>query len=259
MLRKKARKLKSLLKEHSLYLKSRKKKDVKFIIFAQGRSGSTLLMDLFNSHPGIYCDGEIFGAQISHNVFNKYLYIKTKSEVVQEPVYGCKIKIYDLTKYQNMGFEKAKQFIHQLYKEGWKIIYLKRHNIYRQALSSLIAEERKTYHFFKNENHKNDLISIQDVESIIWRMELLEEFTKQEEALLSEIEFKKVNYEDDLLNQSKHHTVMAELFSFIGVDTVDVDTKYSRTSSDDLSQTISNYGSFVNMLKGTRFETYLDV
>ncbi len=44
-----------------------KNKTSKFIIFGQGRSGSTLLKQLLDSHPEITCEGELL------NVEDKYV------------------------------------------------------------------------------------------------------------------------------------------------------------------------------------------
>ncbi len=48
----------------------------KFIIFGQGRSGSTLLMELLDSHPEIKCDSELFTKECGYerNRFKLALY-----------------------------------------------------------------------------------------------------------------------------------------------------------------------------------------
>ena len=47
----------------------------KFIIFAQGRSGSTLLVSLMNCHKEIFCDGEILNRLDYGKIYNPLKYI----------------------------------------------------------------------------------------------------------------------------------------------------------------------------------------
>ena len=106
----------------------------KFIIFGQGRSGSTLLVDLLNSHPAIYCDDEI----LMYKVIFPKTYVKARSVSSKKHVYGFKVKIYQLW-HQNIL--DSHKFLFHFYKSGWKILYLKRGNYDMPFLILLLNKE----------------------------------------------------------------------------------------------------------------------
>ena len=115
----------------------------KFLIFSQGRTGSTLLMDLLSSHPEIHCDGEL----LYYRVPFPAQFVKLKSALTLKKHFGFKVKIYQLVEIQNI--KDPREFIMEFYNRGWKIISLKRENLLRHVISFWFAEENKKYHFKK--------------------------------------------------------------------------------------------------------------
>ncbi|HBE17486.1 MAG TPA: hypothetical protein DEG17_03890 [Cyanobacteria bacterium UBA11149] len=55
----------------------------KFVIFGQGRTGSTLLYSLLNSHPQIHCDEEI----LEDRVFFPVQYVKGRCCKAKKKMY----------------------------------------------------------------------------------------------------------------------------------------------------------------------------
>ncbi len=73
--------------------------ETKFIIFAQWRTGSTLLADLLNSLSDITCEGELllpFTNSRIRKVIFPYLYIKGRSVKAKTRIYGFNVKLYQL-------------------------------------------------------------------------------------------------------------------------------------------------------------------
>jgi LPS sulfotransferase NodH len=110
-----------------------------FVIFGQGRTGSTLLTSLLSSHPEIQCDGEILGEKVK-DPFNQ---IAKCAAVSRKPVYGFKVKIYQLTDNQSM---RPDTFLQNMAAKSVKILFLSRRNHLRQVISNRLAVANQ-YHY----------------------------------------------------------------------------------------------------------------
>lgn len=120
-----------------LFIRKTNLPGTKFVLFAQGRTGSDLLNSLINSHPAIYCDEEI----LNHKVLFPMTFVKGKYALSPRNVYGFKLKIYHVTDSQNI--DNPKHFMSDLYQRGWKMIYLYRRNILRQVISGFVAQKKQ--------------------------------------------------------------------------------------------------------------------
>jgi len=107
----------------------------RFVIFAQPRTGSTLLASLLKAHPRIRCDGEILGKR-------RLLpgpFVTARSILAEEDVYGFKVMIFQLW---NQRIYDVGAFMRHLYGDGWKILHMRRRNVLRQAISVAVARHR---------------------------------------------------------------------------------------------------------------------
>jgi len=102
----------------------------------------------------------------------------------RSPVYGCKIKIYDLEHQHGMNEEETKSFLRARFAEGWKIIHLRRTNKLRQALSSLVAEATETYHVAKEDGPSERSKVKVNVDELPHRLHWLKKYDQHEEAAL---------------------------------------------------------------------------
>lgn len=122
------------------------RKESKFLIFSQGRTGSNLLASLINSNPDVHCDNEIFNRTLmpSSNKILQYiilrlplLYTLLKRKRSKAISYGFKLSYYQL--------RNTEKTINDLHSKGWKVIYLQRRNIIKQSISWIIASETKKW------------------------------------------------------------------------------------------------------------------
>lgn len=224
---------------------------VRYIVFAQGRSGSTLLVDLLNCLPGNHCDGEIFGAEAQGVILFPKLLMHQRSRG-DAKAYGCRIKIYDLTDSQNYSEAAACTFIRECAASGWRIVYLHRKNIFKQALSSMVAEARNTYHH-KAGSGRSDIVTL-DSSSLLYRLRLLRDFERREKDALHGINHLALSYEVDLLNNAKHQESLDKLAQFLNLPKAEASTQYLRTSTDNPADYIANYKEISAQLLGTEFE-----
>ena len=224
---------------------------VKFVIFAQGRTGSELLRSLINSSPEIHCEDEI----LYHKVFNPQAYIRGRLALSKAKAYGFKVKIYQLSKDQ--GMREPGQFVHNLHEQGWKIIYLKRRNILRQTFSAFFARHRKVFHH----KHADDSQAVRkmrvDPDKLVTKMREREAYLAQEKQILENLPHVTVVYEDELLNAENHQSASDKVFDFLGVPCVPVETQFIRITSSRLADFIENYDQVVQAVSEAGYAEFL--
>ena len=182
-----------LLREYSpLLLPSDSLPPKRFVIFGKGRSGSTLLVSLINSLDQVHCDNEILHDRVPF----PRLYIDACASRSQSLVYGFKLLSYQIKSVQPI--KKPHKFFYNLDQSGYKIIYLKRHNLLRHALSNIYARQ-KQFHYRVGQIKKDTTIkdatiqvSIEDVLQWIANSERLSEY---ESNLLQDIPHLSISYE----------------------------------------------------------------
>jgi len=237
------------------------RKKTKFVIFSQGRTGSTLLVDLLNNHPDIQCDDEILNVQLSGKRIFPILFVKAKANLNKKKVYGFKVKIYQLN---NLNLMKShpdqnkdpKKFLINLYKSGWKIIYLTRKNILRQVISSHIAEKRGSYHHRTTEGKLALPKMYIDPKEILIQIKNREGYKDFEEEILKHIPHLKIIYEEDLLvNKQK---TLNKIFVYLGLDSYPVKSNLVRTSKKNLKDYIINYKELVKSISKTQYRYFLE-
>ncbi len=229
---------------------------VKFVIFAQGRSGSSLLVDLLNNHPDIKCDGEILNVVHAGKKFFPKLYVKSKAKISKEGIYGFKVKLYQLYSDdkpdQNIDPEK---FIFNLYKSGWKIIYLKRDNIFRQAISGFVAKSRGKWHHHTNEGELTlSKIKI-NPDKLLKCLRAREKYLNDEEEILKTVPHLKIIYETDL--QKNKEKTTGNVFKYLKVRPYPVKTNLTRTGKDEFKDFIANYKEIKDYFSNTKYARFL--
>ena len=231
----------------------------KFFIYTRGRSGSTVLTDLLNSHPQMYCDYEIFDINNTGTMV-KYpkMFVESSSKrasMNSKPVYGFKVKIEQLR--DEHKFENYTELIKSLNGDGWKIIYLYRTNIFKHTLSGIISNQTKVFHVRNKENFEHEKIKI-DCDFLLGVMNYFENLGVLEEKSLESVPFLRINYEEELLENSSHQKTSDKIFDFLGIKSHPVSTKLKKIIPVDLKKIILNYDEVYEFIGKTKFSVYLD-
>ena len=228
----------------------------KFIVFAHFRSGSGLLCDLLNLHPDIHCDYEILYPFLASQMKPNFLLLFIKGLIArtEAKIYGCGLKLDQL----NSVHQNPRQFMQDRYHEGWKIIYLKRFNILRAAISNFIAAQRQQYSLPKDSPAKLAKTYI-ECDELLNLLNWYGRIADQEAEVLAVIPHLKLGYEADLLEASRHQQTLDRIFDYLGVATAPVQAKSRRTSRDHLSDYIENYEEIVKFVRQTNYARYLDL
>lgn len=234
--------------------------DNKFVIYTRGRTGSTVLTELLNCHPEIFCDVEIFNFLYckSRVKFPKpYINSCSKRATASgKPVYGFKVKIAQLR--EEHLYSNYDEILKELSDEGWKFIHLKRVNFLRHKLSNLLASETQVYHLRKGDAPINTKIAV-DFGKLLEGIVYGEKIERTEEENLKDIPHMTVIYETEILDNSAHQETANRIFSYLGLKPHPVQTDLERITVDRLEDMISNYGEIESKLRGTPYEKYLDM
>lgn len=248
-------KVKKFFKNILFLFFSKSNTKAKFIIFGRGRSGSTLLVELLNNIENINCEGEI----LKYKVFYPIRYILGRSFFFTKGgVYGCKILSYQIRDIQKI--DNANNFIKKLHSEGFKIIYLKRRNIVKHAISNIRA---RTFAFHTTNLNTNPIenkirINCQDLKEWLTHSENLLSY---ELEALKGVPFIEIIYEDDLLNDESKIMTIHKISEFFGLkidNNVILSNTIRKISSDNLKFSIENISEVCNYLKDTQYEIYLE-
>jgi hypothetical protein len=221
---------------------------VKFVIFAQGRTGSTLLVDLINSVEDTHCDREILniffftGQRISRPVE----YVLGRAKRFRNKIYGFKVKVYQLENDHKIA--DPRKFLLQLQQNGFKIIYLRRLNALEHSFSALSRKKTGVTHLREG---KRELGPIEvQVDKLIYDINRKIKYTNHELDILQGISRLDLTYEDDLRDSAKHLETVNRIRKFIGVEPVQsVKTTYTKINSRPLREKISNFDQVEAALK----------
>ena len=107
---------------------------VRVVIFAQGRTGSTLLESLLCSTGHFFKYGELLNNDSGKNeVIFPTQYIRGLSKWESDSNFIFHVKIYHLTRDRKRPVD-PKIFLDTLYNDGFKVIFLRRNNLVRHVL-----------------------------------------------------------------------------------------------------------------------------
>ena len=231
----------------------------KFFIYTGGRTGSTVLTDLLNSHPDMYCDHEIFDTSGSLSpVKHPLLYISSCSKravMNRKPVYGFKVKIEQLIKEHN--YKEIGELLKLFYDKGWKVIYLKRTNIFKHAVSGIISNHTKIFHVKNDNGFEHEKLNI-DCNFLIGVMGYYDELGKSEEESLKAIPHLRIIYEEDLLDSLNHQYASDKVFDYLGIKSHPVNTNLKKIIPEDLEKIVLNFQEVHSFIKNSKYKNFLD-
>ena len=231
-------------------------KHQKICLFAQGRTGSSLLVDLLNSHPQLTFEGELLNpnfkvgtsryrdAKILPLSFLEGKFQKSKSH------FGFKVKIYQLD--QQYFVSNTAAFIHQLAKNNWKIIYLWRANHFEHAMSNIVATENQLFHLKKKHNLSRIHVDINELNRI---MNERIEFRKRELGILENIPHFELEYKSDLLTIDQNK--LRDLCSHLGIEDIKLSSELRKIVDKSYEELIENYEEVKSFLTANNWQHYL--
>ncbi len=223
----------------------------RFIVFSSGRSGSTLLISLLNTHPKISCDGEI----LKNKVFNPAKMIDLCASRCPKPIWGFKLLSYQLRNVQTTINDK-RQFLEAATKQGYRLLYLERENRLNQAFSLLYAMHRQKWHQNHNQTLKPKPIRV-DKNYLTYLLNELDTINSFERQLLEGLPYHAIQYERDLEEISNRATAMNLVFDYLQLEATPSATQLKKITPKDHSQFIENFEEVKAFLQTTPYNRFL--
>ena len=223
----------------------------RFFIFAQGRSGSTLLTSSLDSHPDIRCLDEI----LAQPRLRPISFVENVGRGSHASCFGFHVKCYQLSKWQRV--RDLSVFLSQMVRRDWVIIYLFRENVVNQALSNQFAEQAGKYHVTADDRDSLRKTIHVDVSRALRSMKARERNLAWEQNALAGLPHIAIRYERDLLAPDVRVGTLENIQRHIGVDTASLNSPLKKSVNRPLHDLVSNYEEFETALRGTEFERWL--
>ena len=178
----------------------------------------------------------------------------------KKPTVGFKVKYGQIAVAQHKDPARTlEDFAHH----GWKIIYLKRRNLLRHAVSDLRAEKTGHFHTVKGSDllrqggEKRATVRL-DWDELVTAMRHRRDTAELERSALANVPHMIVEYETDLSNAEQQKRSMLAVFDFIGVPPVEARTDFQKVTARSLGQQIENFDELVPTIKSSPFAEFLD-
>ncbi|WP_296717308.1 hypothetical protein [Erythrobacter sp.] len=227
------------------------------LIFAQGRSGSTVLESLLGSTGHVTARGELLGDGHERTLFPRAL-LRGHARRTGGRSLLCHVKIYHLTRDRERAGSRTldpQTFLRGLAEEGWRIIYLTRTDRVRHVLSGLVAEARNNYHKL-DDRPVTTAVTVRraTLEAWIAQRRALEQ---EERAALAGLDYHEVVYERDLEQAAAHQQTIDRVLDFLDLSHRSVSTPFRKVNARPLREIVANYDEFSKWLAEMGLESAL--
>jgi len=247
----------------------------KFVVFTTPRTGSSLLIKTLDTHPEIFCAGELFffKGDIYHTEYrypfwrfpfsNKINYIINYPKIFfslnsflnqfykESSKTGIKSKGFKLMHFQTYYTPGILNYIR---KNNIKVIVLIRKNILRNTLSDLRARSTKVYH------NSGDTATVTipmfkvDVHELARKMRQIERFNKQLERSTVNLNRKIVYYEDF----ENWEATVSGILHYLSVTDIPLRPASRKLNPVKLEDMIENYTEVSSWLLENNYAQFLD-
>ncbi len=224
----------------------------KVILYGSGRSGSTLLTSLLNSHPDIYFDHEIFAAKTAPNIWFPKTYIKLLSK--RATLHGASVYGAGLMSTQLNGQRYMEQinFLESLSSRKWHFIHIRRENILKVVLSLLRAKYDQEWESKKMNNQKIEYPPT----SVIQLIRHHEQLYSIEDEIMKKIPHVKVIYERDL-EKGNWEIITNKIYDSLNLERVTPFSSLKKKTFGSISDIIENDKQIIQVLKDNNYNKYL--
>ena len=248
----------------------------KFVVFTTPRTGSSLLIKTLDSHPEIFCAGELFFFKGDiyrtecRYPFWRFSFLSNKlNYVLNYPKLFITLNGF-LNKFyadKNKPAIKAKGFklmlfqtyytpgiLNYLKKNNVKVILLIRKNVLRNTLSDLRARSTKVYHNQSDADTLTMPMFKVDVEELKKKMHQIENFDKQLENSTADLDRKIIYYEDF----ENWGATISGILNYINVADMPLKAAQKKLNPNNLENMIENYDEVSKWLNTNGYGKYLD-
>jgi len=205
-----------------------------------GRTGSTFLVGLLNSHPEIECQGEIIsphGRFSKADGLNRRQFLKQQAYETGKPIKGFKMP-FDWVMGQAGVFEDLRHL-------GYRAIRLNRKNRLEWFISSKLAGANSDYS--SQQEYKNQSIEVSPWEFLHF-LGYVDCANKMLDNMINGFDTLPATYE--VLSEPRTHE---QLTAFLGVQPYPLTPQTVRSRTKPLNEVISNYEELAAFFRSTPY------
>jgi len=225
----------------------------RFLIFGEGRSGSTLLTQLLDQHPKIACDGELFGFDYA----TPMLFIRGRAVCYCRKVgcWGFKAKAHQVE--QQFGDGSIVWYLNKMHQERWRIIHLVRRNSLARALSVCVARNSLLWNAKTTASAPNEKYHLDPAE-IINHARAHDNLIQAHERYLEDIPHMTVEYERDLLDNTRHQLTSDQIFQFLGLANYPIKCETQHLAARGMASYVKNSDDVITAIRESPYSHLLE-
>ena len=244
-----------------------------FVIIFEGRTGSSYTVSCLNSHPNIFCYPEV----LAHHS------LEIQQKILKRVAHGQKIEglpqvrlnqryfhgdLQPENTFQAVGFKTklhdvadVSRFYDYLHQNKFCLIYLKRRNVIKSAISMLNAH-RMVRTFGPAHWNASDQKQVQGAfyispGALLKQLEARICYEKWHQTFFTAYKKKKkVFYYEDLLQNERDF--FFQILDFLGVDDAKMEGRFFKNTPDRLEDAILNYDEIRHLFAGTYFDRFFE-
>lgn len=228
---------------------------LRVMIFAQGRTGSTLLEELLCSTGHFRSHGELFNTAYRAEVRDPARFLRGRANMHPRRHFLFHLKLYQLSRTRRRPLDPT-GFLADLDREGWRIIYLRRDNLLLHVLSNLITLQRRSP--IKTDDQDEGLRLTVDCDELVDRVHSRQAFAAgEQEALRGVRDYATVRYERDLADAARHQATVDTLLAHLALPPRPAQTALRKINTRPLSELIVNYDEFLACVHANGWSHFL--
>lgn len=225
---------------------------VRFLLLTPGRSGSTLLMSLLSSVPGVRSDQEVLRTS-SGDPVAALARRAARAALGGVRAWGTSVHPEHLLP---LVAGDPVAWVRDRHDAGYELVSLRRRNPLEHALSAAIAWERGDWHRVEGAPARTEAVRLDPV-AVLREVRLADEAASEVETMVADRSHVSLVYEHDLRDAACHQATVDRVLGFLGVPTAPVSTSYRRRDVPLLEQ-VANADEIVAALRATRFAPFVD-
>lgn len=223
----------------------------RFVIYGQGRSGSTLLETLLDSHPDIRCEGELLKVRR----LGPQSFLDNRAKLSSAQAFGCHVKPHMHVRHVQR-LDDLRGFAEAMLERGWSIVHLRRDNVAAQTLSVRIAMAAAKFHHRTGDGERMEAIRL-DPEHFVRRLDVRATRLMEEEEALRGLPTTPVRYERDLSTPELMAKSLPRIQEALGVEVRELTTPLRKSVDRPAREAIANYDEIETAVAGTPFAPML--
>ena len=214
----------------------------RFVIVNNGRSGSTLLVDLLCSHPDIQCEAEILNEHLWRSWRRPLLwliranplpYLEQRAGRATRPSYGFKLKTGGQV--DNLG-----RTLRCLHHHGWRMIYLHRRDALQQTLSWSVAQASGCWQTTAADRPRAPHNVTLDVGDFMRNLRTCVADQRILADLMRHLPHLPLVYEDDLQSSEQWPSASAQVCAWLGVSPAPLASQVVKTWERPYAEVVTN-------------------